>query len=199
MDENGKNKGNLGRPSSYNESYAKRAEELASEGCTNVEIYKALRISETTFYRWCADIKEFKEAIENGKPVSIPKIVEAVNKAAIGYTEVVKREKTKLIYKFSKDGEEVPYEKIVESWDQHIVVPPSVQAAKFMLTNRAKDQWKLNPDNFDESGDRIPDVNLNIGTQVLQGAQLATSEQEAEDLAPDLDEMHEDLLKDEEE
>ena len=195
----GKKKGKLGRPWSYNESYAKRAEQLASEGCTNVEIYKALRISETTFYRWCSDIREFKEAIENGKPISVPKIVDAVNKAAIGYTEVVKREKTKVVYKFTKEGKEVPYEKTVESWDQHIVVPPSIQAAKFMLTNRAKDKWKLNPDNFDESGERIPDVSLNIGGQILQGNRLATSEQEAEDLAPDLDQMHEDLLSDEEE
>lgn len=117
MDENGKNKGNFGCFLLYNEFYVKRVEELVFEGCINVEIYKVFRILEIIFYRWCVDIKEFKEVIENGKFVLIFKIVEVVNKVVIGYMEVVKWEKIKLIYKFLKDGEEVLYEKIVESWD----------------------------------------------------------------------------------
>ena len=198
MDENTK-KAKLGRPSKYNESYAKRAEELASKGCTHREIYETLEISESTFYQWKLNFLEFAEAIQKGEEVAVPFLLGNLKKVAEGHVERIPKKTVRKIYSVLPDGTKIQEKEIVEEWEEAYYKAPDANSLRWMLANRSKGEWKLNPDNFDESGDRIPDVNLNIGTQVLQGAKLATSEQEAEDLAPDLDEMHEDLLKDEEE
>ena len=199
MAENDKQKRKRGRPRLYNESYAKRAQELLSQGCTHKETWNALKISKATFYQWQIDYPEFSDAIEKGQQISVPFLLGQLNKIATGYVERIPKKTVRKVYLMLPNGEKVQEKEIQEQWEEAYYKAPDPNTIRWMLANRAKDQWKLNPDNFNQSGERIPDVNISIGNQTLQGAQLATSEQEAKDLAPDLDQMHEDFIKDEEE
>lgn len=130
-----KNKG--GRPSSYNEKYARLAYELAKLGATEKEIASILGIDQRTLTRWKKGFEEFCLAICNGKNDGNLTVKRSLYKKAIGYkfTETTKQ---KGIME-NESGEMVPAT-IIRTVTKH--VPPDVNACLSILRNRKKKEWE---------------------------------------------------------
>ena len=181
-----------GRKSPYSEHYTSQARELAAAGCTPKEIQQALKITKSTYYRWLERHSEFRSAIEDGHSAAIPALLDALNRCAIGGKETLTETRKKTYYKVNKEGEQVPYKVVVEEVTRQVYTAPSITALKWILSNRCE-EWHMNPDQFKEVAESIPDIALIIGS--VEGSPLASSEQEARERAPDLEAMQEGITK----
>jgi hypothetical protein len=126
-----KKKSNAGRPQKLTFDAALLAciEQLARDGKTNRQIAETLGITEDTFYRYKKQIEQFSEALENGKSLADAMVEHSMFARALGCTTF---EEKPVIEK----GVVVD---VIRLAKQH---PPDVNAGKFWLTNRKKNDWK---------------------------------------------------------
>ena len=101
----------------------------ARGGLTDIELAKNMGINPSTLYVWCNKEPRIKSAITRGRTTEIFLVENALAKAALGY-EYQEEQVT-------KDGDIV----VVTRYQ-----PPSQDAIKFFLTNRARDRWKARQD-----------------------------------------------------
>lgn len=121
-----------GRPSSYDPTVSpEKAMKYAMLGLTDVEVAGALKIDETTFYRWCQRYPEFREALASGKVDADSEVAASMFNLATGK---VRMPAVKVFY--DKDKGEAIYAPYVEA------VAPNVAAQKLWLTNRQPNKWR---------------------------------------------------------
>ena len=102
-------------------------ESWASDGLNNVEIAQKMNIVESTLYKWINEdeSKSIKSAIMRGRAIANMHVENTLYKCAMGY----EYEEEAL----TKDGD-------IVSITRYAL--PSIEAQKFILTNRRKDKWK---------------------------------------------------------
>lgn len=123
-----KSRGDLGRPTLYEEKFAAQAKVLASLGATDMEQAQFFGVAIRTLHRWKIDHPAFREALELGKEEADGKVEQSLYKRATGYT--FDSEKIMLV-----DDEVVRVETL-----EH--VPPDTKAAMFWLQNRRPGLWR---------------------------------------------------------
>lgn len=121
------NKTKTRRPSIYDETMPVRAYKLALLGLTDAQMCIALGISESTIVYWKQQYPEFAEALRNGKQEADANVVAALYHRAIGYSH-------KALHIAVHKGEV-----ITEEYTKHY--PPEVEAIKFWLKNRQRENW----------------------------------------------------------
>lgn len=104
-------------------------ERLSWLGADNEFMWKTLKISETTFYRWCAQHPTMREARDRGRENATAQVTKALFKRAVGYRQPA----VKIFHNKDTGTVIVPY---VERF------PPDVAAATTWLTNRDPARWK---------------------------------------------------------
>jgi len=117
----------------------------ARDGLTDEQIAKNLGIGKTTFYRMCKEHLELLEHLKKGKEIVDYEVENALLKRALGYTELIKKEKV------TKDGDVVEIEEEI-----HIV--PDTTAQIFWLKNRKPNKWKDRPEEEKVDDDKINDL-----------------------------------------
>ena len=100
-------------------------ESWASDGLTDEEIAHKMGISKTTFYVWCNKERAIRSAVMRGRDMSNIKVENTLYRCAMGYTYEEEQ--------VTKDGDIVTVTRYQA---------PSIEAQKFILTNRRKDKWK---------------------------------------------------------
>lgn len=102
-------------------------ESWASDGLSNKDLAERMNIGETTLYRWINEdtTGSIKSAIMRGREKANMQVENMLYKCAMGY----EYEEEAL----TKDGDIVSITRYQ---------PPSIEAQKFILTNRRKDKWK---------------------------------------------------------
>ncbi len=100
-------------------------EGLARKGLTDEELAETMGIVRTTLWRWCNENETLATTIQRARAWQIHEVENAMYKCAMGY-EYSEEQVT-------KDGDVV----LVTRY-----APPSIEAQKFILANRAKGQWK---------------------------------------------------------
>jgi len=124
----------------YNKDFPIRAEGLARQGLVDKQIYKNLKISHETFYRYIKIFPEFSEALKKGKSPVDTEVENALLKRALGY----EYEETTVEYKPSKGGKITMDEKAVpvsiKKTKKEII--PDVTAQIYWLKNRRPDKWR---------------------------------------------------------
>src|ERR1700730_14472630 len=119
-----------GRPTDYSVEMAERAFALAQQGATDREIADGLDIGTTTFYRWCNEHPEFREATRLGKEAADERVERSLYHRALGYSH----DAVKI---FMPAGASEPvYAPFVEHF------PPDTAAASLWLRNRKPDKWR---------------------------------------------------------
>jgi len=118
----------------------------ARDGLTDEQIAKNLGIGKTTFYRMCKEHLELLEHLKKGKEIVDYEVENALLKRALGYTELIKKEKV------TKDGDVVEIEEEI-----HIV--PDTTAQIFWLKNRKPNKWKDRPEEEKVDDDKIQIIN----------------------------------------
>ena len=119
----------LGRPSGYNDEYAKQALKLCRMGATDRELADFFEVCEKTLAVWKLKHKGFIKAIRSGKDEFDTKLVEgSLKHRAMGYDH----EETKVLVV----GGEVVEHKVVKHY------PPDTAAMIFWLKNRDKNRWR---------------------------------------------------------
>jgi len=127
-----------GRPTKYEDKYAKIAKKMCELGATDFDIVEALGIARSTFYKWRLENQEFSDALKVGKSPADDRVKQSLYRRAVGYEyETVK------IFQFQGQEVIVPYTEI-----QH----PDTTAAIFWLKNRCSDEFRNNPE--DDQGDK---------------------------------------------
>lgn len=117
-----------GRTSKFDSLDLAFVEKLAKEGYTNEQLAKALGVGESTWYRWQADDREFREALKGWKDKSDEPMINALRRRGLGATCVEIKTSTVA-------GVETRHETIKE-------YPPDTAAAIFWLKNRQPDAWR---------------------------------------------------------
>ena len=132
-------------------------ESWASDGLSNIEIAQKMNIGETTLYRWINEdaTGSIKRAIMRGRETANMNVENMLYKCAMGY----EYEEEAL----TKDGDIVSITRYA---------PPSIEAQKFILTNRRKDKWKSKQE-------------VSLEAQVEQDIQINKIDTLAEDLFGD--------------
>ena len=125
------------------------------DGITIEEICKKIGIQRNTYYRWCDQYKEFKEAVNTSRELVDYKVENALLKAALGYkTKEIKVTLGKKIF----NGETV--EMLKETTTREVA--PNVTACLAWLNNRKHDQWKRNRDKVMELDEEDNNISITI-------------------------------------
>ena len=131
-------------------------EEWARQGYSEKEMIELLGTSSATFYKYKAQEPALREALERGYNYSIPKVIPALYKAAIGYRY------TEQTRERNKDGDLVVTKEVEKE------VPPNVSAIMNILKNKMPEKW-LVAEKFD----------INVRNENKQLEQLTNEQLEA--------------------
>jgi hypothetical protein len=117
-----------GRPTEYKASDLPKLRELAAGGATDLEMADYLGVSNTTFYRWKHQHKEFRHTLKLGKAEADENVEQSLYQRARGYS-------VDTVKVFCTQGEvtKVPIR-------EHY--PPDTTAAIFWLKNRKPNEWR---------------------------------------------------------
>jgi len=149
-----------GRPTECTPEFCELAYRLAQQGQTQLEIADAIGIHESTFYRWKADRKEFREALQLGRESADQRVEDSLYHRAVGYS-----------FNAAKVVSDHGSPHII-TYREH--VPPDVGAAKFWLTNRKGADWKS-----DTATQQTQNTQVNLvvdKTQLARGIALKLKE-----------------------
>lgn len=116
----------------HEESMATEVARLARFGLTNEEIAEFYNITATTFQRYERDIKEFRDALMEGRMLDSMKVVDSLHKQALGYMV----EEETLAEHVTRQGDIVMLKSKSKKW-----VQPSATAAIYLLKTRHGDKW----------------------------------------------------------
>lgn len=119
-----------GRPSVYQDAYAKQATKLAELGATDQELADFFEINVATVYRWKHDYPEFCEALKVGKEVADNRVERSLYQKAIGYEQ----DEVKI---FMPGGASEPVYAPFRA-----KIAPDTTAAIFWLKNRRSKEWR---------------------------------------------------------
>lgn len=108
-----------------------KIEAWAREGYTEKEIFQMLNISNVTFYKFKKEKPELQEALKRGYEFSLPKVVPALYKAALGY------EYEEVTEELDKKGN-LRVTKKVRKYAQ-----PNVSAIMNILKNKFPAEWAM--------------------------------------------------------
>ena len=120
----------VGRPTSYEEDFARQAEKLSQLGATDQEIADFFEVDVRTIYRWKHDHDEFCQAVKVGKDVADERVERSLYQKAIGYEQ----DEVKI---FMPAGATEP---VYAPFRAKIAADTT--AAIFWLKNRRKDDWR---------------------------------------------------------
>lgn len=117
--------------------------ELIEQGATYKDAAEQVGIGETTFYRWLEEKGEFRESVKRAKETGTLKAVAKVEatllQLAIGY----EYEDVRTEYGSELNQKTGKYEPVIKKQVRtKKTVPPSTEAIKFYLTNKAPEEWK---------------------------------------------------------
>ena len=122
-----KNKG--GRPTKYEEDFARQAESLCKMGATNAELADFFKVSIRTIERWSSQNEAFCRALKAGKAEADNRVERSLYERAVGYSYDSE------IVKINADG-------AVHRAETREHVPPDTTAAIFWLKNRDPKNWR---------------------------------------------------------
>lgn len=114
--------------SRYVRAFDRRAHGYALVGYTNEEIADLIGVERNTFARWLVDHPSLAISIQKARVDDHVRVVRSVHRAANGF----RHKETKLHVINNK----------VRKTDVTRVYPPSMDAARLLLTNRQGDRWK---------------------------------------------------------
>lgn len=125
----------------------KEIKDLVCKGMLEKDIFKFLGIGKTSWEKYKKEHKELEEVLKTAINETAPKMVEMLEKCALGfeYTEDVPIKKKRVFWKDGHKYEEEEVE-VVKVTKFH---PAQLEAMKFWLINKDKGNWALNPHNND--------------------------------------------------
>lgn len=117
-----------GRPSKFEPSFVRQAEQLCVLGATDEEVAQFFEVDVRTIYRWKVDNQAFCQALKRGKELADERVERSLYARAVGYTF---------------DSEKVfQYQGAVVRANTKEHVPPDTTAMIFWLKNRRPDDWR---------------------------------------------------------
>jgi len=119
----------IGRPPTYEDTFAKQVEKLCILGATDVDLADFFDVTITTIKRWKVRHEAFGAALKVGKASADDRVEHSLYQRAVGYT--FDSEKVQI----QRDGTIVR-----ASIREH--VPPDTTAQIFWLKNRRTDLWR---------------------------------------------------------
>lgn len=131
-----------GRPSKYQESFAKQAYKLALLGAKDTELAAFFEVNADTIYEWKNVHKEFSDALKRGKELADQKVAKSLYKRAIGFTfDEVTHERVE-IGEFNPDLGEFVKTPATKTKVVTKYIVPDTTAQIFWLKNRRPDLWR---------------------------------------------------------
>jgi len=114
----------------YSKTALYLARSMTRDGCTHKEIYEALSISESAFYKWRDKYVEFYNALILGKMDCTKVVEEAMLERAIGTTKVDS------VIEYNGEGV------VIKETVKETEVLSDVNAQKAYLQAKGGDEWK---------------------------------------------------------
>lgn len=126
-----------GRKSAYDEKIAPNLDQIRewiAQGESEVKIAKRLRVGYSTWKRHKAENEDFRAALKGSREEVVKELEAAMLKAAVGFTKTVKKHFKVKHVEYDNGKRLSEHEEIVEV-DEEIYIPPSFNAARFLLLN----------------------------------------------------------------
>lgn len=131
------NRRTRGRPPKYLCEYDEMAKKMCLQGATDVQLSEYFEVSEATINRWKIKYPTFRESIKHGKDYADAQVVYGLYQRAVGMQFPDCHFHCRTISSGKKKGQleitKTPFVKYI---------PPDVNAAKFWLKNRRRNDWK---------------------------------------------------------
>jgi hypothetical protein len=149
-----------GRPTKYNDEYAKTVYGFCLLGYTDKELANVYDVSEVTINAWKNKHPEFLKSIREGKEIADSKVAESLFRLATGFK--VKKTKFATHEGLITDSKE---------YDEDVI--PNQRAAEFWLRNRQRGRWTNNPEMDSGTGDQakaliyLPEMEEADGTESI--------------------------------
>lgn len=119
-----------GRPSEYEDDFARQAAKLAALGATDQEIADFFEIDVRTVYRWKHKHDDFCQALKIGKEVADERVERSLYQKAIGYEQ----DEVKIF---------MPANAAAPVYAEYRAkIAPDTTAAIFWLKNRRSQEWR---------------------------------------------------------
>ena len=141
--------GTGGSHDEYDPAFAARVKRWAEMGATVSEICDWLDCNVKTFYRWCANHDDLREAYRIGKAPNDDRVTRSLFERATGYTYT---EEVAIKVKIDQHVEKV--EKV--TLEKHMPADPASMA--FYLVNRRPDLWQHKKTIEHQQGEALPTV-----------------------------------------
>lgn len=117
--------------------------ELIEQGATYKDAAEQVGIGETTFYRWLEEKGEFRESVKRAKETGTLKAVAKVEATLLQLATGYEYEDVRTEYGSELNQKTGKYEPVIKKQVRtKKTVPPSTEAIKFYLTNKAPEEWK---------------------------------------------------------
>lgn len=117
-----------GRPSGYQDEFARQANKLCALGATDDDLADFFAVSVRTILRWKVEHAEFCRALKDGKEGADDRVERSLYQRAVGYTH----DAVKIMQ----------HQGVVVRAEYREHYPPDTTAAIFWLKNRRPEQWR---------------------------------------------------------
>lgn len=155
------------KQSKYNKKTVSRICDLISkDNYTIAEICAMVGISESCYYKWQANSKEFTELIQKARDKYDELLVREAKNSLIKLVKGYTVDETKTVYEPTTKTDATAKPKIKEQTITKKHIQPSVPMTIFVLTNKASDEYKnrLNNEHTGKDGKdlfaSVPDAEL---------------------------------------
>lgn len=112
------------------------------DGATDKEVYEALGIGKTTFYKYVKEHLELKELQKRTKPIVDIEVENMLLKKSLGYkVNISKPFKVKHI-EYNDNGKKISEDEEIVYVDEEVYIPPSDTDMIFWLKNRKPYVWR---------------------------------------------------------
>ena len=131
----------------------------AEDGLDDVQIRKAMGVSESTFYTWKKRFPEISEAIRRGRRCALVQIRQALRARANGGVQILKKPIKRRVREYDPiTGRCTRDEEIIEYVDEQVWVSPDTNAIKFYLVNKDSEHFAEKVELTGEGALRIDQV-----------------------------------------
>lgn len=112
------------------------------DGATDKEVYEALGIGKTSFYKYLKEHSELRELQKRTKAIVDIEVENMLLKKSLGYKETIKKAFKIKHVKYNNNGKRISEDEEIVYANEEVYIPPSDTDMIFWLKNRKPEVWR---------------------------------------------------------
>ena len=162
------------------EQAAPKVLELIENGATYKDAAEQAGITEHTFYDWMKSKPQFFQSVQKAKEVGDKKAIAQVEASLLRLATGYEYEDIRTEYESKPNHKTGKAEPVIKKQTRvKKIVPPSTEAIKFFLTNKASEDWK-NRIEQNNTGNLATELRIKVVSEQPDDAEFPSNESEVD-------------------